>query len=38
MVGWLDALDVSAMTVEQVEAYAADLLASEDGNPSEGGE
>jgi hypothetical protein len=30
---WLDALDTSGMTVAEVEAYCASLLASEDGNP-----
>jgi hypothetical protein len=38
IVGWLDALDTSGMSVAEVEAYAADLLASDDGNPSTGGE
>lgn len=38
MVGWLDALNVSSMTVAEVEAYVADLLESDDGNPSQGGE
>jgi len=33
---WLDSLDTSAMTVEEVQAYCAGLLASSDGNP--GGE
>ena len=30
---WLDALDTSGMTVAEVEAYCASLLASSDGNP-----
>ena len=31
---WLDALDTSGMTVAEVEAYCASLLASSDGNPA----
>jgi hypothetical protein len=34
---WLDAIDMS-LSVEEIEAYIADLLSSEDGNPSGGGE
>lgn len=33
IVAWLEALDTSAMTVEQVQEYFDTLLASEDGNP-----
>ena len=32
---WLDSLDVSSMTVAEVQAYCSDLLASPDGNPVE---
>jgi hypothetical protein len=34
---WLDAIDMS-LSVEDIEAYIADLLSSDDGNPSGGGE
>jgi hypothetical protein len=34
---WLDAVDMS-LSVAEIEAYIADLLSSEDGNPSGGGE
>jgi hypothetical protein len=34
---WLDDIDMS-LSVEEIEAYIADLLSSEDGNPSGGGE
>lgn len=37
IVGWLDALDTSGMTAAQVDAYVASLIASDDGNPSQGG-
>jgi hypothetical protein len=35
--GWLDTIDTS-QSVEVIEAYIADLLSSDDGNPSGGGE
>jgi hypothetical protein len=34
---WLDAIDMS-LSIEEIESYIADLLSSEDGNPSGGGE
>jgi len=34
---WLDNIDMS-LSVEEIEAYIADLLSSDDGNPSGGGE
>jgi hypothetical protein len=34
---WLDAIDMS-LSIEDIEAYIADLLSSDDGNPSGGGE
>jgi hypothetical protein len=34
---WLDAIDMS-LSVEEIESYIADLLSSDDGNPSGGGE
>jgi hypothetical protein len=34
---WLDDVDMS-LSVEEIEAYIADLLSSDDGNPSGGGE
>jgi len=34
---WLDTIDMS-LSIEEIEAYIADLLSSEDGNPSGGGE
>jgi hypothetical protein len=34
---WLDDVDMS-LSMEEIEAYIADLLSSEDGNPSGGGE
>jgi hypothetical protein len=35
--GWLDTIDTS-LSVAEIDAYIADLLSSEDGNPSGGGE
>jgi len=34
---WLDAVDMS-LSIEEIEEYIADLLSSDDGNPSGGGE
>jgi hypothetical protein len=34
---WLDDVDMS-LSVEEIEAYIADLLSSDDGNPTQGGE
>lgn len=34
---WLDNLDLSSKTLEEVQAYCDDLLASDDGNPTQGG-
>ena len=34
---WLDAIDMSA-SVAEIESYIADLLSSDDGNPTQGGE
>jgi hypothetical protein len=35
--GWLDTIDMT-QSVEAIEAYIADLLSSDDGNPTQGGE
>jgi hypothetical protein len=35
--GWLDTIDTS-LSVTEIESYIADLLSSEDGNPTQGGE
>jgi hypothetical protein len=34
---WLDAIDMS-LSIEEIESYISDLLSSDDGNPSGGGE
>ena len=34
--GWLDVLDTSAMTPDEVQAYCDELLASDTGNPTGG--
>jgi hypothetical protein len=35
--GWLDTIDIS-LSIEEIEAFIADILSSDDGNPTRGGE